>query len=131
MQTILVAAEAAWIRDQVRAAFVGRDQRVIEVQRGQDVRDTVAEHAPDLVILDMQIANMGGIATAIDLRLEAGAGRLPETKILLLLDREADRFLARRTDADDELLKPVDAGMLRRAAKQLLAPIEEPEALDG
>ena len=131
MQTILVAAEAAWIRDQVRAAFVGRDQRVIEVQRGQDVRDTVAEHAPDLVILDMQIANMGGIATAIDLRLEAGAGRLPETKILLLLDREADRFLARRTDADAELLKPVDAGMLRRAAKQLLAPIEEPEALDG
>lgn len=131
MQTILVAAEAAWIRDQVRAAFVGRDQRVIEVQRGQDVRDTVGEYAPDLVILDMQIANMGGIATAIDLRLEAGAGRIPETKILLLLDREADRFLARRTDADAELLKPVDAGMLRRAAKQLLAPIEEPEALDG
>lgn len=126
MQTILVAAEAAWIRDQVRAAFVGRDQRVIEVTRGQDVRDATAEHAPDLVILDMQIANMGGIATAIDLRLEAGAGRLPETKILLLLDRAADRFLARRTDADAELVKPVDAGMLRRAAKALLGA--HPEA---
>lgn len=124
MQTILVAAEAGWIREQVRTAFVGRDQRVIEVTRGQDVRAAVAQHEPDLVILDMQIGNMGGIAVSIDLRLEAGEGRLPDTTILLLLDREADRFLAQRADADGELVKPVDAGMLRRAAKALLARAE-------
>ena len=119
--TILVAAEAAWVRDQVTTAFAGPDQEVVEVRRGQDVRGAVAQHAPDLVVLDMQIANMGGIACAIDLRLEAGEGRIPPTKILLLLDREADRFLAKRADADAELVKPVDAGILRRAAKGLLA----------
>ena len=53
----------------------------------------MTEHEPDLVILDMQIGNMGGIAVAIDLRLEESAGRLPDVPILLLLDREADRFL--------------------------------------
>ena len=95
--------------------------QVVEVRRGQDVRGAVAQHAPDLVVLDMQIANMGGIACAIDLRLEAGEGRIPPTKILLLLDREADRFLAKRADADAELVKPVDAGILRRASKGLLA----------
>ena len=121
MQTILVAAEAPWVREQVRTAFVGREQRVVEVDRGQDVRAAVAKHAPDLVILDMQIANMGGVAASIDLRLEAGEGRVPETKILLLLDREADRFIARRADADGELVKPIDAGILRRTAKRLLA----------
>jgi DNA-binding response OmpR family regulator len=119
--TILVASDARWVRDQVRAAFVGHDQRVVDVARGQDVRDAVAREHPDLVILDMQIGNMGGVACAIDLRLEESAGRLPHCTILLLLDREADRFLAARADVDGMLVKPVDAGTLRRTAKRLLA----------
>ena len=120
MAKILVASDGSWVRDLVKSAFVGPGQQVIEVSRGQDVRDTVADEEPDLVILDMQIGNMGGVATALDLRLEAAAGRVPDVSILLLLDREADRFLAKRASADGELMKPVDAGMLRRAAKQML-----------
>lgn len=119
---ILVAADAQWVRAQVRSAFVAPGQEVIEVSRGQDVIPAVAEHHPDLVVLDLQIGNMGGIAVAIDLRLEESAGRLPHVPILLLLDREADRFLAKRADADGALVKPVDAGTLRRAAKHLLEP---------
>ena len=119
--TILVAAEALWVREQVRAAFVAPGQDVVEVSRGQDVRAAVAEHMPDLLVLDLQISNMGGIAVAIDLRLEESAGRLPAVPILLLLDREADRFLAKRADVDDELVKPFDAGTLRRAARRVLA----------
>ena len=124
MTKILVAAEASWVRDQVRTSLTGPGQSVIEVERGQDVRGAVLSNSPDLVILDLQIANMGGIAVALDLRLEAGAGRLPDTPILLLLDREADRFLATRTDADAMLVKPVDAGLLRRTIKKLLSPLE-------
>src|SRR2546423_14919850 len=101
-------------------AFTASGQEVIEVMRGQDVRDTVAREHPNLVILDLQIANMGGIAVAIDLHLEAGAGRLPEVPILLLLDRVHDRFLAKRAAADAELVKPVDAATLRRIAGPLL-----------
>ena len=119
--TILVAADARWVRDQVRAAFVGPDQRVVEVTRGQDVRNAVRDEEPDLVVLDLQIGNMGGIAVAIDLRLEESGGRLPHARILLLLDREHDRFLAKRAAADAELVKPFDAGTLRRTMKRLLA----------
>jgi DNA-binding response OmpR family regulator len=119
MTKILVASDGEWVRDLVKSAFVGPGQQVVEVARGQDVRDTVAAQEPELVILDMQIGNMGGIATALDLRMEAAAGRVPDVSILLLLDREADRFLAKRASADGELMKPVDAGMLRRAAKQI------------
>ena len=125
--TILVAAEAAWVRDQVRTGLTGPGQRVIEVTRGQDVRAAVGAQTIDLVILDLQIANQGGIATALDLRLEAAAGRLPEVPILLLLDREADRFLAARTEADAVLVKPIDAGTLRRAIKRLLSPVRSVE----
>ena len=119
--TVLVAADAEWIRNQVRGAFVGPGQRVLEVTNGFDVRKTVDVEEPDVVILDMQIGNMGGVAVALDLRLEESAGRLDRANILLLLDREADEFVGRRADVDLMLVKPVDAGILRRAAKQLLS----------
>jgi DNA-binding response OmpR family regulator len=117
---VLVAADARWVREQVTAALVAPGQEVIEVTRGQDVREAVAEHDPDLVILDLQIGNMGGIAVAIDLHLEESGGRLPHVPILLLLDREADRFLAKRAAAEGELVKPVDPGTLRRSVKRLV-----------
>ena len=69
----------------------------------------------------MQIDNMGGVAVAIDLHLEASAGRTPDVPILLLLDREHDRFLAQRAAADAELVKPLDAGTLRRTVRRILA----------
>ena len=117
------------VRDLVKSACTARGQRVVEVTRGQDVRDLVGEERPDLVVLDMQIGNMGGVAVAIDLRLEGSAGRIPDTSILLLLDREADRFLAKRADADAELVKPVDPGTMRRTVDELLA--REVETVDG
>jgi DNA-binding response OmpR family regulator len=121
VSTILVAADAKWVRDLVKSACTAPGQEVLEATRGQDVRVIVGEREPDLVVLDMQIANMGGLAVAIDLRLEGSAGRIPDVSILLLLDREADRFLAKRVDADAELVKPVDPGTLRRTVDRLLA----------
>lgn len=129
MSTIIVAADAKWVRDLVKSACTAPGQVVLEATRGQDVRDLVGEHKPDLVVLDMQIANMGGLAVAIDLRLEGAAGRIPDVSILLLLDREADRFLAKRVDADAELVKPVDPGTLRRTVDGLLA--REVETVEG
>jgi DNA-binding response OmpR family regulator len=123
--TVLVASDADWVRDHVRAALCGPGFEVIEVDRGQDVRKVVEEKTPDLVIVDLQIGNMGGMAVALDLRLEESGGRLPHVPILLLLDREADKFLARRSTADAMLVKPIDAGTLRRTVKQILAAEEE------
>ncbi len=120
MATILVAADASYLRDQLAFAFAGADDAVLTVDDGAAVRAAVAEHEPDLVVLDMQIGNMGGPAVALDLRLEEGAGRLPRVPILLLLDRFADNFLGRRSDVDAMLLKPVDAGVLRREARRMI-----------
>jgi DNA-binding response OmpR family regulator len=104
----------------VEAALVDENTRVVRVRAGQAVSGVVAESTPDLVILDLQIGNMGGIATCIDLRHEAGVGRLPDVPILMLLDRQADVFLAKRSDADGWVVKPLDAFSLRRAATAVL-----------
>jgi len=118
---VLIAADGTWLRNQVRSALAGPDQAVLELDRGQDVCDAVALHKPDLVVLDMQIGNMGGVAVALDLRLEASAGRVPDVPIVLLLDRECDRFLAKRADVDAVVVKPLDGGVLRRTVKRVLA----------
>ena len=131
MPTVVAASDADWVRDHVRAALCGPGFEVIDVERGHDVRDVVADKEPDLVIVDLQIANMGGMAVSLDLRLEESGGRLPHVPILILLDREADRFLARRSTADAMLVKPIDPGTLRRTVKNLLAAEEHRKAAEA
>ena len=131
MPTVVVASDAKWVRDHVRAALSGPGFEIIEVERGRDVRTVVGDRNPDLVVVDLQIANMGGMAVALDLRLEESGGRLPHVPILLLLDREADKFLARRSTADAMLVKPIDAGTLRRTVKNLLAAEEQRKAAEA
>ena len=119
MADVLLATDADWINDEVAAAFDG-EHTVRRVRRGADVRDAVEAGGIDLVVLDLQIGNMGGMAACMDLRLEYGAGRLPDVAVLMLLDREADVFLARRSGAQGWVVKPLDAFTLRRAATKIL-----------
>ncbi len=120
MPHVLLATDADALAEDVFAALVEEGTTVSRVRAGVDVRPAVAALEPDLVVLDLQIGNMGGVAASIDLRLEAEAGRVPETRILMLLDREADRWIARQARADAELVKPVQAFQLRRAARALM-----------
>jgi two-component system nitrate/nitrite response regulator NarL len=127
---VLLATDADWIADEVDAALADRDTDVRRVRSGAEVLPAVVDNAPDLVVLDLQIGNMGGMATSMTLRLEQGAGRVPHFPVLMLLDRSADLFLARRSMADGWLVKPLDAFRLRRAAEALLAGGEYHEDAD-
>jgi DNA-binding response OmpR family regulator len=117
---VLIACDADWVRDDVLAVLTEPGVTVRRVTEGIDVLPAVVEKLPDLVILDLQIGNMGGMATCLDLRLEDGAGRLPRIPVLMLLDRRADVFLARQADADGWVVKPLDAIRLRLAVDALL-----------
>ncbi len=118
---MLLATDADWVFDEVDAALADEDTVVHRVRAGVDVVGAFVELSPDLVVLDLQIGNMGGMAAAMAVRHEQEAGRLDDAAILMLLDRTPDVFLARRSDADGWLIKPLDAFRLRRAASALLA----------
>lgn len=120
MPEILVATDADWILDEVRAALGGTDTTLRWVRNGKDVVPALKERPADLVVLDLQIGNMGGMATCMAIRLESGADRLPDVGVVMLLDRSADVFLAQRCHADGWLIKPLDAIRLRRAADAVL-----------
>ena len=115
MAEVLIASDAKWVVDEITAALSSVDDTVREVSRGQDVLPAVADHTPDIAIIDLQIGRMGGMATCLDLRLEEGAGRLPRVPVLMLLDRRPDVFLARRAQAEGWLVKPLDALRVRKA----------------
>ena len=112
---VLLATDADWIFDEVEAALGGDGLTVYRVHAGVDVLPAIREVEPDLVILDLQIGNMGGMATCMSIRHEEGMGRIPITAVMMLLDRAADIFLAHRADADGWVIKPLDAFRLRRA----------------
>jgi len=102
------------------SASLSKNHQIIRVSEGANVLKTLISSSPVLVILDLQIGNMGGMATSLDLRLEQRAGRIPNQKILMLLDREADEFLGKRSEADCWIIKPIDPLSLSRQVAELL-----------
>ena len=128
MTEVLVATDADAVYAEVEAALADESTTCAGSGQGRRWPAPWRESDPDLVVLDLQIGNMGGMATCLHLHLEEGAGRLPQVPVLMLLDRQADVFLARRSGADGWLVKPLDAFRLRRAATAILAgePALEP-----
>lgn len=120
MTTVLLATDADWIFDEVDAALGGDGTTVYRVRAGVDVVPACRKLEPDLLVIDMQIGSMGGMAACMAVRQEEEAGRLGTIAILMLLDRTPDMFLARRADTDGWLVKPIDAFRLRRSATALL-----------
>ncbi len=119
MTEVLLATDADWVVEEVAAALAAPDVTLRVVRSGHDVRPAVQANTPVLVVLDFQIGNMGAMATCLDLRLESDMGRLPRVPVLMLADREADVFLAQRSDADGWLVKPLNPLILRRTAQRL------------
>ncbi|MGH9169342.1 MAG: response regulator [Acidimicrobiales bacterium] len=119
MPDILIVADAETVIAEVRAALEDDDTSIREVRSGALVRDEVATQPPDLVITDLQVGSMGGVAISLDLRLEESGDRSPQVPVLILLDRRADVFIAKHS-AEGYLVKPLNALRLRKAAQALL-----------
>lgn len=119
---MLIAADAPWVREEIRSVLSGLpDVSIREVDSGAAAVAAVVEQEPDLAILDFQIGNMGAIAVTLELRLEESGDRLDHVPVLVLVDRRADVFLARRSDAEGWLVKPLNPIRVRKAVAALLA----------
>lgn len=118
---ILLATDADWIVDEVTAALGGPQTSFTVCRDGHVVSKTVATREPDVVITDLQVGSMGGMAITMALRLDESADVLPHVPVVMLLDRIADVYLAQRSDAEAWLVKPLDALRLRRAVDAAIA----------
>ncbi len=120
MPDVLLVTDADWVAAQCEAALSG-DHTLHRVRKGADTLEAIELVDPALVVLDLQVGNMGGMAACLAVRQEEDMGRLPRRPVIMLLDRDADEFLARRSTADAWLVKPIDPMALARLVASTLA----------
>lgn len=112
---VLLVCDVPWVRNQVRAALSGVGD-IVEITDPYEAEVVAASDGGDVAIVDMQVGSMGGMAITRALK---GVG--PEFgPIVLLLDRRADAFIARRAGADAWVLKPFSAQQLRAVLDSVL-----------
>jgi DNA-binding response OmpR family regulator len=112
---VLLVADEVWIRNEAIAALSDPGTVIREVADPRRASHVAEEFEPDVVIVDMQVGSMGGMAVARALREAEFADDIPPTSIVLLLDRTADEFLAGRAAADAWVVKPFTPQQLRAA----------------
>jgi DNA-binding response OmpR family regulator len=113
MPTALVIADAHWVVDEVSSALSYGDWSIEALADPRLAAATVKESRPEVVIIDLQVHSMGGMAIVRAIR-EVFQDS-PPPRMVLLLDRSADTFIARRARADASVLKPFTAAELRSA----------------
>ena len=111
---VLLIADSQWAINQTGAAL-GGSHEIIEVRDPYEAEDAAIQAGADVVLIDMQVGSMGGMALTRNLKAIAMTGDSTDAHILLLLDRRADEFLAKRSGADSWLIKPFTAQDLASA----------------
>lgn len=120
MTDILVVSDVSWVVNDVRSALTDARFSVTAEEDSATVVDTVHDTSPDAILIDFQIGSMGGMAVTRAIRDAASTGSGTRPPIILLLDRDADGFLAGRSGADAWIRKPFTADALRATLDGLL-----------
>src|SRR5258707_7886364 len=109
---ILVVDDDPQIRDLLRDYLAQNELRVSVTSTGREMLEILADHAIDLVVLDLRLAGEDGMALARKLREESAIPVI----ILTGVRDEADRIMGLELGADDYLTKPF-------SSRELLARI--------
>jgi two-component system, OmpR family, KDP operon response regulator KdpE len=106
--TVLVIDDELQIRRLLRACLDANGYRVLEAASGQEGISEVAQHRPDIVVLDWGLPDMDGVAVLKRLR---EWSQVPVV-MLSVRDREDDKIGALDNGADDYVTKPFATGEL-------------------
>ena len=116
MSRVLIVTNDERDRDQVHAALSFGGNELIDHQDPGSAADRAAEESVDVAVVELRVGSMGGMAIAREFR--AHQERIP---VVLLLDRQADTFLAGRSGAQAWVTKPFTAAALRAAISTALS----------
>jgi two-component system KDP operon response regulator KdpE len=119
--TILVVDDEPQIRRVLRSTLSSQGYVITDAKTGEEAVESMRKDKPDLVLLDVNMPGMGGIAACREIRQSS------EAPIIMLTVRNAerDKVLALDAGADDYVVKPfgIEELLARiRAALRRYAP---------
>jgi putative two-component system response regulator len=117
--TVLVVDDDARNRKVLAALLAAEGYATREADGGQQAIASVADNAPDLVLLDVMMPDVDGYAVVEQLKRAAGTRTIPVILVSALSDREA-RLHGLQAGAEDFLTKPVDRVELTVRVRNLL-----------
>jgi DNA-binding NarL/FixJ family response regulator len=117
--TIVIADDHTLFREGLRALLSAHDDLNVlgEAENGREALRAVAEHKPDLLLMDLSMPTMGGLEAIRELK-----GQAPATKILVLTIHETEEFVleALHAGASGYILKDATHDELVLAIRSVL-----------
>jgi CheY-like chemotaxis protein len=124
MPKVLYVEDDDPLREVLASELRSAGLSVVEERRASAALQSLAEHRPDLILLDIGMPDMNGYDVARQLRADPG---LNATTLVALTGygSEDDRRRSRAAGFDGHLVKPIDFDALER----LLAASQPPDAV--
>ncbi len=115
MPKVLVVTDEPWVRNEVHATLTAPDVVLVDHEDSASAAATAVAEDVDALIVDLQVGSMGGMAVTRKVRERTGSEESQGLPVVMLLDRSADGFLARRAGAAAWLTKPFTSHELAAA----------------
>lgn len=118
MQTVLVVDDEFGVAEVLQSILEDEGYRVVTAINGKQALTRLAEHTPDVILLDYMMPIMDGTQTLAAIRKDAAFKTIP---VIMMSSLEEAAVRETCTDYDTFLRKPFRAMVVVRLVAQLLA----------
>ena len=105
---ILIVDDEPQIRRVMMTSLAANGYQAFEARSGEAALSALRENAPDLILLDLNMPGMGGMAACREIRAVSDVAII----VLSVRDSEKDKIVALDAGADDYLTKPFSVNEL-------------------
>lgn len=119
MKTVLIADDSKAFRALEEAFLAPRGYRVLQAGDGAEAVRLALAEKPDIILLDIQMPVMDGVAVLTTLKANAATRDIPVI-VITTIGREKDRDILLRGGADDFIAKPISGLELVAKVERLI-----------
>lgn len=123
-QKLLVVDDDPENRELLGTIFSG-DYEIVQARNGLEALEMVADHKPDLVLLDIIMPGMDGFQTCLRLRKNKDTQNIPIIFLTSKTEPESETF-GLELGADDFVMKPFNKDVLKARVKRRLSLVSGP-----